>query len=812
MNLFALRTTALRVACSVHRGETGVPASRAFQPFGISRSVVRSLWSVVRISAFCFLLFALSSFAQNVPRIGYVFPPGGKQGTTFSVVVGGQFIEPATNVVFGGDGLSAEVVDFHKPMPQGIFNNLRDKMRELQDKKQAWNKAVRQGNPPPATSTNAWAAADEKQLTEIREKILKNPPNRNATAAIAEVATLRVTIDADAAPGDREIRLGAPGALSNPLRFCVGQLPEFSKPPAQAPNPDADRFRQQFAGARPSPPASAKTELRVTPPVIINGQIMPGVVDRYRFYARRGQQFIIAASARELIPYIADAVPGWFQAALTLLDAKGREVAYNDDFRFRPDPVLLCTIPADGEYVLEVKDAIFRGREDFVYCITLGELPFITGVFPLGATTGSVTQVEVSGWNLPTNVFSLDAQNRSEGTSFFAIADGTNLLGTVPFAVDALPDTLEAEPNDSPRQAQTVVLPVIVNGRIQKPGDADVFKIRGRAGETIVAEVTARRLDSPLDGVLKLTDAAGKQIAFNDDNEDKASGLNTHHADPRISVTLPADGEYFLRLTDTQNKGGSEYAYRLRLSAPRPDFALRLVPSAINLRGGANAAVTVYALRRDGFTNEIALALKDAPPGVSLSGGKIQAGQDQVKVTLSAPAMPEDERFALRMEGRATINGVLVTREVVPADDLMQAFFYRHLVPAQEMRVSVAGRFGQRGVIKILSSTPVAIPLGGTARVKVALPRGPLMDRVQFELADAPDGIALASVTRMSDGTEFVFQADAGKLKPEATGNLIINAVVSRAPGASGRPGANRRNNVGVLPAIPFKIIPATGP
>src|SRR6185369_1395468 len=45
-------------------------------------------------------------------------------------------------------------------------------------------------------------------------------------------------------------------------------------------------------------------------------------------------------NARALIPYLADAVPGWFQATLALRDAKGRELAYDDDFRFNPDPVL----------------------------------------------------------------------------------------------------------------------------------------------------------------------------------------------------------------------------------------------------------------------------------------------------------------------------------------------------------------------------------------------------------------------------------------------------------------------------------------
>ncbi|MEY4385562.1 MAG: hypothetical protein RLY20_845 [Verrucomicrobiota bacterium] len=752
------------------------------------------------------LLSALVVNAQNTPRIGYVFPAGGRAGHTFSIAVGGQFIEAATNIVFTGEGIRAEVVDFHKPMNQGLFNNLRDKMRELQDKKQAYQKAVRQGNPPPLTSTNAWTTANEKELTEIRERIAKNPPNRNATVAIAEVATIRVTIEPSAAIGEREIRLGTPGALSNPLKFHVGELAEFSKPPAQAPNPEADRIRQQF-GQRTNT-ASAKAEVRVTPPTVINGQIMPGIVDRYRFFARRGQQFVIAAEARGLIPYIADAVPGWFQAALTLYDTKGKEIAYDDDFRFHPDPVLFFKIPADGEYVLEVKDAIYRGREDFVYRITVGELPFVTGIFPLGGPTGSVTRVEVSGWNLATNHAEFDARTLSEGANSLVVRDGTNVIGSAAFAVDSLPEILEAEPNNDARHAEAVTLPVIVNGRIEKSGDVDVFRIRGRAGEEWVAEVMARRLDSPLDGVLQLLDAAGKQIAFNDDNEDKGSGLNTHHADPRIAVTLPADGEYFLHLRDTQSKGGPEYAYRLRVSAPRPDFALRLAPSAINLRGGASAAVTVYALRRDGFTNDITLALKDAPAGFTLSGAKIQAGQDQVKATVNAPAVPGDEHFPIQIEGRAMVAGRWVTHPVVPADDLMQAFFYRHLVPAQALQLSVAGRFGQRGVVKILSPLPLKIAAGGTAKLQVGFPRGPAMDRVQFNLGDAPEGITMKEFSLTKSGVEVVLQCDASKARPGTTGNLILNAAVARA-GNQAKAAAGRGRSLGALPAVPVEVVEA---
>jgi hypothetical protein len=762
---------------------------------------------VAVLTAIGLFLVPVALLAQTGPRIGYVYPAGGKAGSTIQVNVGGQLIEFATNVIsFTGEGIHAVAVDFHKPMPMNMFQKLRDEMRVLQAKQQAWAKAMRQGGKVSAKSTNAWTAADEKQLREIQEKIAKNPPNRNANPAIAEVVTLRVSIDPDAAPGDREIRLGNAGVLSNPLKFKVGLLPEVSCPAARAVNPDADKFRERLG--RPGT-NSVRTELRVTPPVVINGQIMPGVVDRYRFSARRGQQFVMAVSARELIPYIADAVPGWFQAALTLYDAKGREVAYDDDFRFHPDPVMFCRIPADGDYVLEVKDAIYRGREDFVYRITLGELPYVTGVYPLGGAAGKITEVEVTGWNLPTQRASFDARQASDGVHTLVVMDGTNVIGGAPFAVDACPDVAEAEPNNSTGAAQAMKFPVIVNGRIAKSGDVDVFRVRGRAGERLVAEVMARRLDSPLDGVLQLLDAAGKQLAANDDNEDKASGLDTHHADPRLEATLPSDGEYYVRLADTQGKGGCEFAYRLRISPPQPDFALRLVPSAINLRGGGSAAVTVHALRRDGFTNEITLAVKDAPPGFTISGGKIPAGQDQVKATLNAASVASAEHFRIKLEGRATIAGQSVVRPVVPADDLMQAFFYRHLVPAQEMQVSVVGGFRSKGGPRILSPSQVSIPVGGTASVQIAMWSGGFTDKAQFELTDPPEGISIKSCTPTKGGVEIILQSDATKAKSGTKGNLILSAFAGKSGTQPGKAAAGRTRKIASLPALPFEITAA---
>lgn len=46
------------------------------------------LWPMTVFASF----WACAAIAQERPRIGYVFPAGGRQGTTFLVTVGGQFL------------------------------------------------------------------------------------------------------------------------------------------------------------------------------------------------------------------------------------------------------------------------------------------------------------------------------------------------------------------------------------------------------------------------------------------------------------------------------------------------------------------------------------------------------------------------------------------------------------------------------------------------------------------------------------------------------------------------------------------------
>jgi len=653
---------------------------------------------------------------------------------------------------------------------------------------------------------------DSKSLRELAhiKNILffprsKQQPNRQ----LAEMVLIEITIDSDAAPDNRELRIKTSTGLTNPMVFQVGLLPEIRElePNDRQAYPDLPDLPKEVTLSKEKP-----LEL----PVLLNGQIMPGDIDRFRFRARQGQQLVMEAQARSLIPYLADAVPGWFQATLALYDAKDNEVAFADDYRFHPDPVLFYRIPADGQYELEIRDSIYRGREDFVYRIAVSDRPFITQTFPLGGQAGKDTVASVSGWNLPEAPLALDTQPGADSIRQVAYRKGKRLSNSVPYAVDVLPECNETESNDTTKRAQAIDLPKIINGRIAESGDVDVFRFRGRANDTLVAEVTARRLNSPRDSLLRLTDASGNVLAWNDDHMLKEShlhkdmlGLVTHHADSYLMAELPRSGTYYVHLTDVQRHGGETYGYRLRLCAPQPDFALRVTPSSLYARAGGIVPFCVHVLRKDGFDGAIDMVLNDAPDGFALSGGRIPAGSDRVRMTLMAPTKAPGRPISLKLEGRAQIDGQSVGRLAIPADDVMQAFLYRHLVPAQELLVSVRKSRSGMPTVELAGDGLIRIPAGGTARVLMETPKRSILKEMRLTLNEPPEGLTLHDVSVVPKGLAFQLKADKDAIPSGFANNLIVEVFREYTPKSKdGKPSnRKRRYRLGVLPAIPIEIV-----
>jgi hypothetical protein len=211
--------------------------------------------------------------------------------------------------------------------------------------------------------------------------------------------------------------------------------------------------------------------------------------------------------------------------------------------------------------------------------------------------------------------------------------------------------------------------------------------------------------------------------------------------------------------------------------------------------------VTVHALRKDGFAGEIKLSLKYKPVGFALAGATIPTKQTEVRMTVQVPPTPRPVPVQLDVEGSALIGGSPVTRQATAAEDMMQAFAYHHLVPADHVLVTVSP--GARALFpaRLLHTGAIKIRPGGTAVVRLAIPRGS-SDKLQVILSDPPAGISLKRYAFADGGVTLELRADSEKVKAGLRTNVIAEVYPDAGKGAK-----TSRFPLGTYPAIPVEVI-----
>jgi hypothetical protein len=215
-------------------------------------------------TAIAMLLAAVSRLPAQTsnPHVGYVFPAGGCRGTTFEVVVGGQNTKEVTYAYISGGGIQTKIVRWRRPLTAGEYGALNTK---ISDKQQELEKKSGKGTVTREMAIKA-AGITKEELGEMAIYMQREAdPKRQPNPQISEELTVQIQIASDARFGDRDLRLLTATGMSNPLWFYVGQYPETRE---QEPNDVA-----------PSP--SVQLQL----PMVVNGQIMPGDVDRFSFEA-----------------------------------------------------------------------------------------------------------------------------------------------------------------------------------------------------------------------------------------------------------------------------------------------------------------------------------------------------------------------------------------------------------------------------------------------------------------------------------------------------------------------------------------------
>lgn len=307
------------------------------------------------------------------------------------------------------------------------------------------------------------------------------------TPQTAEQMTVEFTLPDDFPPGSHRVALIASGGTSNELPLEIDVLPQLAE---QEPNNGLGEAQTISA------PASVWGVLAVR-----------GDVDHFAFAGTAGQWVVCELASRRL--------GGQANGSLALVDAHGRVLAANNDFDGSEDPVLAWELPADGTYAIRVADLSAAGSEQHFYRLTVGAVPFVTGVYPLAVPAGGPAAVQLVGYNLPPDAHVM-VEAGPAGERAVPL-DPTLYRAARQFSVlaVAVPDVLETEPNDQPEQATPLAVPGAASGRIASASgaaDVDLYRFAARQGESWVIETEAERRGSPLDTRIEVLHADGRPV------------------------------------------------------------------------------------------------------------------------------------------------------------------------------------------------------------------------------------------------------------------------------------------------------------
>lgn len=246
------------------------------------------------------------------------------------------------------------------------------------------------------------------------------------------------------------------------------------------------------------------------------------------------------------------------------------------------------------------------------------------------------------------------------------------------FVVGTLPETIEDNNNATMELAKPVEIGSIINGKSDAAADVDYYKVTAKKGQRLLIECASLRIDGRLQGELSLYTAERKRLG-------RTIAKAARH-DPLLDVTIPADGDYFIRVADFLYGGGADHGYRLKVhTGPHVDYVLP--PAGVpgtkakytivgrNLPGGQPAGKASDGRELQKLQVEITLPNSPDALGAGTNRFDREAGIDGMAYAYSAAngaATPVTIGFAPKA----------LTGEVEPNDE-----------PAQSQKVTVPGEF-----------------------------------------------------------------------------------------------------------------------
>lgn len=538
------------------------------------------------------------------PKLLSHFPLGGQQGTTFHLEVSGAALQGAHTVWFEGDELSASILELEK----------------LETPSQEEGKA-------PEDYLGKAVKADHRAVLQIR---------------IPKTASLGLHL----------FRLVTPRGLSNALGLQVVSDPII------------------LETARPHQAAEEAQYLSF--PAVVNGRLSEkGQRDFYAFRVSEGEELLFAVRS-DLGPsrtYQAQAgitlyqrSESWFDSSRVVrLAVEGPALTWEpfqryertrSTGRFALFQRVSHRFEAPGRYFLSIGTFTGAGDPDHGYQLRIvrrrsSEPRQVLGR-PAHPDPGdwlerdSATLRQLGSFQRPLEPNRLALLKHRSGADPSAeelsaptepLSDPGDSSGTSPAPVSPIEPAPETEPNNSLERPGTVQIPGLIEGRIQTPGDIDLFRFQAEAGQKLAFEIETPGASPPhFNPWLKLLDGSGNELVSNIYMEYGGDGDDVNKTVERKTiVTIEQTGSYFLQIRElTSVQGGPRFRYRLlaRPQVPhlgRVEISLGVTPSLstlidktdrINLEAGQAREMVVVCEKEEGFQGNVLLTVDNLPPGV----------------------------------------------------------------------------------------------------------------------------------------------------------------------------------------------------
>lgn len=521
------------------------------------------------------------------------------------------------------------------------------------------------------TATAVWFSG--KGITaEIREKTGQAAVVFNGVGVSGSIPSdaqllAFVTIATDAPLGIQQIRVVTPYGVSNAGSFVVGNLREITEEETEE------------SGSEGS--STMETDWLALP-VTVNGTIASiDDEDSFTFQLKKDTRLICEVAAQQ--------IGSLLDSYLVLRDTNGTEVA-NSGLGDGFDSVLDYTALETGKYTLYIRDIRYKGGDGYGYRLSIGELPYLETIFPLGGQRGTENTITVTGANLDTVEsiqVSIGAETPASEQSLRVQTPSGLATNPHPFTIGNWTEMVEIEPNNTTSNANAVTTPITLNGKIDKSGDVDWFSFEIEEPQLLVFEVEGNKLSSNLDALLTLYGPGkpmeGSAGGKNDSkeqvlmvNDDAVSG-----ADARIDWNFEEAGKYSIAIRDLNKQGGETYPYRLNIRPLEPDCQLSVV--ALDIRNqatamdnprvsrGSSVTLQIDVTRLDQFAGPIRLLCPDLPKTFDVSPTIVGADQNRAMLTITAPSDAPLGLMPLSIVGVCAVGGRQIERIATPSPILL---------------------------------------------------------------------------------------------------------------------------------------------